>query len=104
MRLGGFHLLMNFMGAIGQVMRGSGLEDVLRVIYGPVTIEAVLSGKLYARAARGHFLEQRALNQLLLQCLFPLNDDGDFDQSIVLQIQTKMAAQVTVDNETLTNL
>ena len=103
-RLGGFHLLMNFMGAIGHVMRGSGLEDVLRVIYGPVTIEAVLSGKSYARAVRGHFLVQRALNQLLLQCVFPLNADGDFDQSIFLQTQTTMAAQVTVDNETLSNL
>jgi hypothetical protein len=103
-RLGGFHLLMNFMGAVGHVMRGSGLEDVLRVIYGPVTIEAVLSGKSYARAVRGHFLVQRALNQLLLHSLIPSTEDASVEQSFVSQTQTITAAQNTLDNETLTNL
>jgi len=41
------------------------------VIYGPVTIETALSEKSYARAVRGHFLVQGALNHLLLQSLLP---------------------------------
>lgn len=31
-RLGGFHLLMSFLGAVGNIMSGSGLKDVLQLI------------------------------------------------------------------------
>ena len=32
-RLGGFHLLMSFMGAIGNIMAGSGLEEIFSHLY-----------------------------------------------------------------------
>lgn len=66
-RLGGLHLLMSFLGSIGQLMKGSGLEEVLNEIYGDTTIEHVLSGKAYARALRGHLLVCAALYDMLLQ-------------------------------------
>ena len=47
---------MSFLGSVGYVMRGSGLESVLRVIYGESTVEHALTGKVYARAVRAHFL------------------------------------------------
>jgi len=34
-RLGGFHLLMSYMGTIGYVMGGSGLEDLWETVYAP---------------------------------------------------------------------
>ena len=68
-RLGGFHTMMSFMGSLGHVMRGSGIEDVLLLLFGENTIEHVLSGKAYARAVRAHILIQAALVQLLLQYL-----------------------------------
>ena len=33
LRLGGFHLLMSFLGSIGHFMAGSGLIEILRLIY-----------------------------------------------------------------------
>ena len=68
-RLGGFHTLMSFLGSIGHLMKGSGLEEILGEIYGPNTIEHVLSGKAYDRAVRGHFLVQAALIDMLLDYL-----------------------------------
>jgi len=34
-RLGGFHTMMSFIGSIGSVMKGSGLEEALETAYGP---------------------------------------------------------------------
>jgi hypothetical protein len=68
-RLGGFHLLMSYLGSICKIMTGSGLEDVLMEIYGSNTIEHILSGKAYARALRGHLLVCEALTQILLDYL-----------------------------------
>ena len=58
---------MNFIGAIGYVMNGSGLEDMMGLWYGPSTVQHVQSGKAYARAIRCHFIIQDALVQSLLQ-------------------------------------
>jgi hypothetical protein len=68
-RLGGFHMLMSVLGSVGHMMRGSGLENILSIIYGPNTVEHVLSGKGYARAIRGHFMIHRVLNTLLFEYL-----------------------------------
>ena len=32
-RLGGFHLLMSYLGSIGQIMTGSGLSDLWEMVY-----------------------------------------------------------------------
>jgi len=67
--LGGFHVLKNCVGSVGHLMRGSGLEDVLGVIFGGNTLHHVLSGKAYARSLHGHFLIYLALNSMLLDYL-----------------------------------
>ena len=74
-RLGAFHTLMNFLGSVGHLMRGAGLEDDLSLIYGPNTIEHVLSGRNYARAMRAHLLAYAALNNILLKAVFSQEDD-----------------------------
>jgi hypothetical protein len=73
-RLGSFHTLMNFMGAVGSIMRGSGLENAFECIYGKCTVEHVMSGKAYSRAVRGHILVQSSLVSMLLRCLLPHDD------------------------------
>lgn len=35
-RLGGFHLLMSYLGCIGYLMGGSGLKELLSTVYAPV--------------------------------------------------------------------
>ena len=66
-RLGGFHLLMSFLGSIGKIMECSGLSELLQTTYGSNTVQHMLTGKAYARSLRGHLLVQSALTILLLR-------------------------------------
>lgn len=65
LRLGGFHAEMSFLGCIGHVMSGSGLQELLEVVYSPNTVTHILSGKAVARAVRGHMLVDAALNSMV---------------------------------------
>ena len=92
LRLGGFHLLMSFMEAIGNIMSGSGIKEVWSTIYAPNVASQLLTGHLYSRTLRAHFLTQRALVQIIfnhcnfdhlhadaLKLLKNLNDNSHFD-------------------------
>ena len=77
-RLGGFHTMMSFLGSIGSMMKGSGLEEALENVYGSNAVTHMISGKAISRALRGHFLIEAALmNKLLLQILPYINNDND---------------------------
>ena len=66
-RLGGFHTEISFLGCIGHLMESSGLEELLGTVYAPNTVSHMLSGKAAARAIRGHFLIDDALNEILVK-------------------------------------
>ncbi|XP_053373150.1 uncharacterized protein LOC123533634 [Mercenaria mercenaria] len=70
LRLGGFHTEMSFLGSIGHLMAGSGLQELLEVIYAPNAVVHMMSGKATARALRGHFLVNTALHALIVSKLF----------------------------------
>ena len=38
---------MNFLGAVGHLMKSSGIEEVLGLVFGASTVEHVLSGEAY---------------------------------------------------------
>ena len=65
-RLGGFHTLMSYMGSIGYVMAGSGLEALWETVYAPNTVVHMLSGHAYARALRAHLLSSAAIVSLVV--------------------------------------
>ena len=67
LRLGGFHTQMSFLGSIGHLMDSSGLQEML---YAPNAVVHMLSGKAIARAVRGHFIVDAALNVLMLHSGF----------------------------------
>ena len=71
--LGSFHSLMNLLGAIGTIMEGSGIENVLAQIYDESTVKHMMSGKAVSRALRGHFIVDYVLSALLLEQL-PLEE------------------------------
>ena len=73
LQLGGFHTQMSYLGAIGHLMTGSGLRDLLEVIYAPDAVSHMLSGKAVARAMRGHFLVDSVLNALLASSTFDIS-------------------------------
>ena len=66
LRLGTFHLQMSFLGA----MAGSGLQEIMELVYAPNAVVHILSGKAYARVVRAHLLVDAALNALLLADAF----------------------------------
>ncbi|KAK2578572.1 hypothetical protein KPH14_012006, partial [Odynerus spinipes] len=65
-RLGGFHVLISFLGAIGYIMSGSGLEDALKMIYAENSVEKICSGHAYSRAVRAHFLLHLSLAKRIM--------------------------------------
>lgn len=66
-RLGGFHLLISFLGSIGYIMAGSGLKEILGVIYAPNSVDKILNGHAYSRAVRGHILLYLALSTIVAE-------------------------------------
>ena len=65
-RLGGFHIALNYLALIGKMFQESGLEDVFieSGLYGSSSTMALLRGKSYNRGIRGHKLIMEALLRL----------------------------------------
>jgi len=74
-RLGGFHTLMSFLGSLGILMKGSGLEDLFAEVYAENSIPHILSGKAIARSLKAHLSVQSALTTLLIQNV--IDEGGD---------------------------
>ncbi|KAK3931373.1 Glycerophosphodiester phosphodiesterase [Frankliniella fusca] len=112
-RLGGFHLLMSFMGSIGHLMSGSGLEDLWATVYAKNSVQHMCSGKAYSRAVRAHFLAQTALLRLVLKKIFSCADiaplrktllemcratyrreSNDFDSELLFRVLEKLETEL----------
>ena len=66
LRLVGFHMQMSFLGSIGHLMAGSGLQELLEVVFAGNAVRHILTGKAISRAVRGHMLVDAALNTILV--------------------------------------
>ncbi|KAG0715583.1 hypothetical protein GWK47_011631 [Chionoecetes opilio] len=62
-RLGGFHIGMNYLKALGQHFKDSGLADILSEsgVYTETTTNKIMEGKSWNRAVRAHKLLTEAL-------------------------------------------
>jgi len=60
-KIGWFHTIVNFLGSLGHLMRGSGLEEVFSEIFGHNTVQHISTGKAYSRAMRAHLIVHAAL-------------------------------------------
>lgn len=111
-RLGGFHMLMSFLGSIGTLMNGSGLAEMFELNYGSTSVVHMLSGKAYSKAVRGHFLVEGALVfKLLMQLVHQNVGESDMgsecedefsalDVPDVLElVNTAINEKVNCDNE-----
>uniref|UniRef100_A0A6P7H5E5 Uncharacterized protein LOC114347235 n=1 Tax=Diabrotica virgifera virgifera TaxID=50390 RepID=A0A6P7H5E5_DIAVI len=96
-RLGGFHTLMSFIGAIGFKMEGSGLQEAFCELYAENSTEKILNGHSYARAIRGHILSHSALSQLLLSSFIIQKKDVDMIEDI-LESEEEMTNYFQSDN------
>ena len=61
--LGSFYAFMNLFGAIGTLMNGSGLKDIVDTIYGANAVVHMMTGKAGQRAFRGHLLLSQCLTK-----------------------------------------
>ena len=66
LRLGDFHAQMSLLGSIGHIIKGSGLQEVLELIYADNAVGHILCGKAVQRVIRGHFLVNTAMDAMLL--------------------------------------
>ena len=85
--LRGFHTMMSFMGSIGALMKGSGLERLLEEVYKKKT---VMTGKAVSRALRANLIADAALSSLLLEVVFDekiINKD-----TLVYQLQNSLTS------------
>ena len=66
-RLGGFHLLSSYLGAMGKYLCGSGFEEVVvkSGICAGGSIDKVMAGNHYSHDLRVHKLTYEALERLL---------------------------------------
>ena len=62
-RLGSFHTMMSFMGSIGSMMKGSGLEEALETVHGPNAVIHMISGKAVSRVLQWAFLGTGCFDQ-----------------------------------------
>ena len=66
-RLGGFHIIENFLGAVGHFMKGSGIEEILAdsgvCLKG--TVNKVIAGKDYYKMIRCHSLMCEAMINMM---------------------------------------
>ena len=84
-RLGGFHLLLSFMGSIGAIMAGSGLEEMWETVYAKNSVVHMMNGRAYARGIRAHFISQSALATLLLE-------SAAVDESLKEDVETRFVS------------
>ena len=62
-------------------MAASGIEEVLELVYAKNAVPHILSGKAVARAIRGHFLVDAALNAMLVSDTFSLPLSATLDEA-----------------------
>lgn len=98
-RLGGFHLLMSYMGSIGFIMSGSGLQELWKIIYAAASTDVMMKGHAYARALRAHLLTQEALCHVI----FSETDFSSGELDAVAQIFSEEEIKIPND-ETIENL
>ena len=73
---------MSFLGSVGAIMKGSGLEDLLSAVYAENSVMHLLSGKAVSRAIQGHVLVESSLISLLLEMIKEktYNDFGELNE------------------------
>ena len=99
------------LGSIGGLMKGSGLEEALRVVFAENAVSHMITRKAISRAVTGHFLVQSTLVTNLFK---PFIDDGEDEEECVKEdisvekdektVETVEREDVLRELENLTNM
>ena len=71
---------MNLLGAIGSLMDGSGLKEIMETVYGENAITHILSGKAVQRAFRSHLLMNQSLTRQIIAKI--VEDEPGFQDQV----------------------
>ncbi len=99
---------MSFLGSIGHLMAGSGLQELLELVYASNTVSHMMTGKAVSRAVRGHMLVDAALNTILVANAYnvpiPTKDQaGEHQDEIqVAEIETDDLETQDIQQDTVT--
>lgn len=99
-RLGGFHLLMSFLGAIGYLMSGSGLKELLSTIFAPLSVEKMMQGHAFARAVRGHLLATSSLATVILEGVQLTDDEVDCIKNMTMSFMDEPPSLLALNQNT----
>ena len=106
LRLGAFHMEMSFLGSIGHLMAGSGLKELLEMIYAQNSVVHIMTGKAISRAVRAHLLMDGVLNALLLSKSLdtPISNPSRAEPQHTDTAASESPDNVTGDNEKHTDV
>ena len=96
-RLGGFHLLMSYMGSVGYIMAGTGLDSLWETVYASNTVVHTLTGHAYARALRAHLISSAAIVSMLLEtpgCMSEIN----LDKLRMMHLEALLKGDISTDS------
>ncbi|GBL62065.1 hypothetical protein AVEN_180581-1 [Araneus ventricosus] len=97
-RLEGFPLLSSFFGAFGYIMKGSGIKEVLSLIYAPNSLDKMLTVYAYARAVRAHTLLHLTLATIISKELV-IDDDMDANlQNTIEDVKNNTISYTDIEN------
>lgn len=101
-RLGGFHLLMSFTGAIGAIMAGSGLKELLTTIYAENSVDKILNGHACSRAVRAYMLTNLALASLILNNEIEFSEEEHVETANLLLLASERSMiLLAAENKTI---
>lgn len=93
LRLGGMHFLMSFVGAIGNLMAGSGLEEIMRAAFGGVP--KMLTGKNFPQNTRALRI---VVEEILHDILSQVNTFDELMQELDVRSQKSKISKHWVEN------
>ena len=93
-RLGGFHLVMSYVGSIGYIMAVSGIEGLWETVYAANSIPQMLTGHSYARALSPHLSTSAAVFQELVE---DSQSSGDVDRE-ALSVLLEKCSNTALDD------
>ena len=79
---------MSLLGAIGTIMEGSGLKEMLAQVYAEGSVDQLLSGKAVAHMVQDHLLVDSALNIIATSAALqlPIPDLKSFLSYIIVEL------------------
>ena len=78
--LGTFHTFMNVLGAIGTLIEGTGLKEIMETIYGENAVVHMMSGKAVQQVFSGHLLVDQCLTHQIVAKI--MEDEPGFQDQV----------------------